>query len=101
MKKPDQRKVAIEVYEQAADYVAEVFTEFYFEEADVYWIAGEIGGTMSINDHFFNLGDMIEYLRHEYTVDQMFDYYDYALEEAMEERNPINIKNWRKRIVEK
>jgi hypothetical protein len=96
MKKPDQKKVAVEVYEQAADYVAEVFTEFYFEEAGFYWIAEEIGGMISVNDHFFSLGNMVDYIRNEYTVDQMFKHYDYTFEEAMEKRSPINIKNWRK-----
>ena len=97
MKKPDQRKVAVELFEQVSDSVANMFTKFYFgKDFDSYWVAEEIGWTLSVNDHFFTVSDMVDYFRHEYTPDQMFDHYDYDLKEVIQGKSPINIKNWKK-----
>lgn len=63
------------------DELAKTFAEKYFgKDSDQWWVADEIGGVYFINDYFFNLLEMVEFLRYKYTRKMMFDYYEYKLE---------------------
>jgi 3-hydroxy-3-methylglutaryl CoA synthase len=79
-------------WERATENLAQYFIARYFGDgADTYWVADEIGGVLYINDYFFSLSDMVDFIRYGYSKDKMFEYYDYRLE------NPnlrINIKNY-------
>ena len=85
-----------EMWEQMSDNLAYRFTQRYFgKDSEYYWIADEIGGTIEVGDHLFSLDEMVQFTRHKYTKDKMFEYYDYALEKGMKNDTPINIKNWK------
>ena len=83
-------------YENSVNKLTTLFANRYFEDADFYWIGDEIGGVISINDCFFNFTDILDYIKNNYSKEQVFKYYDYALDEATEDRTPINIKNYLK-----
>jgi len=86
------------------DNLSEVFITKYFgkmEEVENYWIADEVGGVLVVADYFFNLSDIVDFLRYKYSKDKMFEYYDYALEYHMQKKHKasdylINIKNYKK-----
>lgn len=82
-------------WERASSNLAEAFSIKYFGNGtDSWWVADEKGGVFYINDRFFSIGDMVDYMRYGYTADQMFKHYDYALECHMEKKLPINIRNF-------
>ena len=87
-------------WEKATQELINYFLKKYFTEKDYepdwYWIADEIGGTLFVNDYFFNLEDIVQFLRYEYTAKDMFAYYDYALDNAKKNKILINIQNWKK-----
>jgi hypothetical protein len=80
------------------------FIKRYFgklEEVEYYWIAEDVGGVLSVADYFFNLGDIVDFIKYHYSKDLMFEYYDYALEYHMQKKHKstdylINIKNYKK-----
>lgn len=76
--------------------LGDYFVLHYFgRDAENWWVADEIGGVLCVNDYFFNLGDIVDYIRHSYSKNKMFEYYDYQLKCAEAKRTPINIKNYR------
>ena len=83
-------------WEYSTNNLAEYFFARYFGNgAESYWIADDIGGVFVIADYFFNLSDMVDFIKYSYPKDKMFEYYDYALNLAEQGNNPpINIKNW-------
>ncbi len=91
-----QKKLLVK-WEEETDKLAKEFAKKYFgKDVEEWWVSDEIGGVYYINDRFFNIQDMVDFIKYRYTSDQMFEYYDYALDLAMEEKTPINIKNWKK-----
>lgn len=84
-------------WEKASQAVAEEFVKKYFgETAEVYWVADEVGGVLSVNDYFFNLSTMIDFLRYKYSSKKMFEYYNYRIGLIGSNDIPINIKNYKK-----
>ena len=94
-------KSVIEQYKDACNSLRDVFIEKYFgktrEMIEHYWIADEVGGCLYVNDRFFNVDDMVDFLQYNYTADQMFHYYDARLknQEAGDDAF-FNIKSWKK-----
>jgi len=93
-------------WEQKTSILGEYFVEKYFgkrEDVEYYWIADDIGGVLSVADYFFNLSDIVDFIKYRYTRKLMFEYYDYALEYHMQKKHKkddylINIKNYKKLI---
>ena len=85
----------IKKLEKSITKFTDYFVNRYFgnDATDVYWIADEIGGVLLINDHFFNLDSMMDYVRYDYSSDEMDEHYWYSVECK---KSPINIKNWKK-----
>ena len=88
-------------WEEVSDELAFYFVERYFGvDVDFYWIADEVGGTISVADYFFNMNDIVEFIRYKYSRKQMFEYYDMALEYHMKKHTKndylVNIKNYKK-----
>lgn len=84
------------LWEYATNNLAEYFSARYFGNgAESYWIADDIGGVFVIADYFFNLSDMVDFIKHSYSKEKMFEYYDFALKEHTEGRVPTNIKNYK------
>ena len=94
---------ALKEWDLATDNLAKHFIEKYFGkdyslEDDAFWIGSqdEDREVLAINDYFFDLNDLVSFIRYNYTRDEMFTYYDYALDCIDKHKNPINIKNWKK-----
>jgi len=94
----NHKKEILQSYENAVSDLTDYFVWKYFRGvvSDEYWVADEIGGVYYINDRFFNVSDMVDFIKYNYKQDEMFDYYDYALEQQEQNKTPINIKNWKK-----
>ena len=83
-------------WEYATNNLAEYFSARYFGNgAESYWVADDIGGVFVIADYFFNLSDMVAFLRNNYTKKAMFEYYDYALDCHTNKKECLTIKSWR------
>lgn len=69
-------------YEQVCNKLSNYFVNRYFgKNTEVFWVAEEIGGCLSVNDYFFNMSDIKDYIKYHYTAKQMFEYYEYELKE--------------------
>ena len=90
--------IAIEEYNAICDRIVQIFVNKYFEDGDVkaFWIADDIGGVICINDYFFSMSDMLEYMKYKYTYLNMFEHADYCLDCAYKNISPTNIKNYKK-----
>lgn len=78
--------------------LVDIFSKKYFgRNAEVWWIAGDVGGVLHVNDYFFNLDRIIDALRFKATRKQLFDYYD--LELTSYPHPEINFKNYIKHGV--
>ena len=43
--------------------LSQYFVNHYFgRDAEAYWIADDIGGCLYVNDYFFNLGTMVDFI---------------------------------------
>lgn len=85
----------LEDWERHTQRLADYFVKKYFvSEANDYWIGGDVGGVLAVNDYFFSLSDMVDYLRYRYSKNKMFSHYDYTLKCYEKDERPINIKNW-------
>ena len=93
-------------WEEKTAILGDYFVEKYFGEkgeVEYYWIADDIGGVLSVADYFFNLSDIVDFIKYHYTRKLMFEYYDYALEYYTQKKHKkddylINIKNYKKLI---
>lgn len=74
-------KFALHDWEHAAHVLAHYFTARYFGNAatGLHWVADEIGGVWCVADYFFDLSDMVAFVRYSYSHKMMFEYYDYRL----------------------
>jgi hypothetical protein len=96
-KKLAEKDIILSFWENSVDDVAEYFRLKYFgKNSESWWIAEEVGGVFYINDYFFNLKDMVDFIKYKYSSTKMFEYYEYSLGCAEEGVSPINIKNYKK-----
>lgn len=76
--------------------LGDLFVAHYFgRDAESWWVAEEIGGVLFVNDYFFNLHDIVDFIRYRYSNNKMFEYYDYQLKCTEDKKLPVNIKNYR------
>lgn len=88
----------IKQYEKIVGHTLDYFIVKYFgklEDVDYYWIGNHIGGCCHINDYFFSVEEMLDYMRNSATQKQMFDHYDYALNEEEQDRTPLTFKHYK------
>ena len=94
-----QNKI-LQNWEKATQEITDYFLEKYFNEKDYkpdwYWIGDEIGYVIDVNQFFFSLEDIVNFVRYNYSKKDMFDYYDLRLEAQIKEKPFANIENWRK-----
>lgn len=82
---------------KAAEQIKDYFVLMYYGKGDhdSYWIADEVGGVFFINDNFYSVNDMVDFLIANYTEKQMFEYYDYRLDAYQKNGMVINIRNYK------
>jgi len=90
-------------WDKATDDLARVFVDKYFfkeyvYDDDYYWIGtqDEDREVLAVNDYFFDLDDIVSFIRYNYTKKDLFKFYDYRSDCHAENKTYINIKNWRK-----
>lgn len=88
-------KSVIANYEKACNDVATLFAKTYFGDPFLYWIGGEIGGVMGINDYFFNVDDIVVYLKEKATQEELLAYYDFIMEAHVKGSYKPTFKYWR------
>jgi hypothetical protein len=88
-------KQILKEWEDASQKLTDCFIDKYFgkDATYVHWVADEIGGIVNINDYFFDLSNITDFLRCGYSKKEMFGYYNYRTDEGCP---TLNIKNWRK-----
>jgi len=95
----------IKEWERSTENLAQYFIARYFGSAnevgntsDNYWVADAIGGVLYINDYFFNLSDIVDFIKYDYSKDKMFEYYEYTTDCMVGGDIKVNIKNYLKLI---
>lgn len=92
--KKQSAQIMLRAYEVAVDNLKDYFVKRYFgSDAEVWWVAGDIGGVLYVNDQFLSVIDMVEYLRSHYTVTEFFAHRDYLA--GMEYSPDYNIRSWK------
>lgn len=87
----------IKEFEIISESIGTYFCNKYFKTDNFHFVADDrIDGPLYVNDYWFSLEDMLNYMKYKYTVKQMFEHYDYALEERTKDENPICIRDWKK-----
>ena len=102
-------KTKLSDWENATSELAYAFINHYFgkdEDQDWYWVADNIGDVLFVNDRFFNVSDLVDFIKYNYSKSQMFGYYDYRLElyekNSKKDSNPIIcIRDWKRLISAK
>lgn len=92
-----KRDIAFKNIETAIQDFTDYFVDRYYgnDASEVYWVADDVGGVLFVNDNFFSFHNMVQYVKYRYTAKEMFEHYDYSLEQHMKEKSPINIENWK------
>jgi len=91
----------IKQHHDASEQILHFFIKKYFgkiEEQQFYWIGSQVGAVAHINDHFFDLLEMIEFMKYSASRKQLFDYYDYALNEEEQDRTPLPFRFYKKNL---
>lgn len=72
---------ALRSWEKETEALVGAFLRRYFKGVDpeTYWVSGEIGGVLCVNDYFFDLQRIIEAMRYKPDVTNFFEYADYEL----------------------
>ena len=92
---PQLQKDLISNWQDATQALATRFKDKYFsKDAEMWWVADNIGGTLEISDHYFNLDFIITSIDKNVTITNMFGYYSLDLDNAMENKTRINYKTW-------
>lgn len=86
----------IKEWERATENLAQYFSARYFGDgADVRWISNGIGGVLHINDYFFSLSDIVDFIRYKYSNKKMFQYYEHILnQKSVFHNDAVSIKNY-------
>lgn len=71
------------------------FNEIY-EGIGKHWVCEDIGGVACIGDYYIDMDQMVTCLEKGISSEAFFRWYNYALDEHMQERSPVNLENfWR------
>lgn len=88
-------QIIIDDYEHACEKIAIFFAKKYFGDYYEYssgdWGWQNIGGVININDYYFNVDQMLHYLKYKYSKKQMFEHYNYYLDGG-----EVCIRDWKK-----
>jgi hypothetical protein len=69
------------LYEVACDKLARTFVHKYFGKGAEQWWVGDIKGeVLYVNDRFFSMDDIANFIRYKYSAKMLFSYYDEKLE---------------------
>lgn len=100
MKIKTTKDIYLKDWEHASYELGEHFATKYFgKDNDAWWVGDEYGGVLAIGDYFFNMRDVTDFIRYNYTRKMMFEYYDMAMEYHMKNHKKsdylVNIRNYK------
>lgn len=88
----------LENYYSAVEDLTKLFCKRYFKDTYEYnvndWAASDIGGVICINDYFFGMNYIETAIKHKATKKELFDYYDYSLENYKGKKIVISFENY-------
>ena len=94
---------ALKSYQVECQHMADTFIEWYYCDDDIipsnveyFWVGDHIGGILCINDHFWNMTDLIDIFELQPTPEQLFQWNNEHTDAAMEKREFPNLRNWLK-----
>lgn len=85
-------------YYFACDVLANNFANKYFgKDAECWWVADEIGGVYYINDYWFSVSEMADFVKYKYTRKEMFGYKNQQTECYESKKcTMLCIRDWKK-----
>jgi len=87
----------LEQWEDATTELVRYFSDRYFgKNIEFYFISNDISNVICIADYFFDVKEIVDFIRYKYTRKQMFEYYDYSLEVYTRNERPICIRDYKK-----
>lgn len=94
----------LDLYLTACNQLASKFIIEYFSDcnySDYNWVADDVGGVLNVNDFYFSMADIVEAMKVRPTQKQLFDYYDYCMNQHLKQKNiDYNLKNFIKKRYE-
>ena len=88
MKEEKEKKTPKELYDGVAEYYAKEFIHIYYNDGiddigaihniDSYWIGDEPGGSLYINDNYYDYETIRYAVDNNVNPDNVFDWYDYC-----------------------
>ena len=83
----------LKAWEKATQELADAFVKKYYgKDADFYWVSAEIGDILVVNDHFWNVSNIVDALRWNCSEERLFEWYDLFIENN--ETPCINLRNY-------
>lgn len=81
--KGDMKRTTLAQWEKHTNQISKIFIDKYFgkDATEVWWIMGEIGGILVINDYYFDIQDIVTALRENTSKKKLFEVYDKRLKE--------------------
>ena len=91
------KNLVLKELDDAIINLEEYFVERYFgKDAEHWWVASQLGETLFVNDFFFSLADMTDYIRNRYTGKEMIEHYELKLSHSLNNETFYNISSWKK-----
>lgn len=88
----------LEAYYKAIEDLTRAFCKKYFGNRYKYdvndWVGGQVGGIININDYWFSLKNIEEAIKFKASKRQVFDYYDYCLENFGKNKPRVTFEIW-------
>ena len=81
--------------ELATSFLGKYYPEDKLEDIDVYFVADDVTGILFIGDMFYSIDDMYQYIKYDYSYDELYDRYHESLNALTEKKTFYNIKNWK------
>jgi len=85
-------------YEKACVKLTKAFVKRYFEDTifgDGHFVADDVTGVFDIADMFFSIEHMYQYMKYDYTFEELYDRYHDDIEATMEGNSFPNIRTWK------
>jgi hypothetical protein len=94
--KQNKDKDVVHQFECGVDKLMIYFAHKYFgKDYEQFWVGDKIGDVCFINDCFFSIEDMCDFLKYRYSKKDMFDYYYFRLD-AYEKTTIVPcIRDWK------
>ena len=82
-------------YEKACNDYLQYFCKVYeFHYDPYYWVGGQVGTIVCVDDYYFSLDDIIFCVENEVIKKELLEWYDYCVEAGGLGFSTINLSSW-------